>query len=102
MKTIDINREFITHSLEQIVDCILNDTYEFVGDLQRAYFLGATLCLDVPNRVICVNFSSETLSYAFPLGGDVVTKRLLSLKDLRMLRFIMLESGISFKDKEYI
>jgi hypothetical protein len=69
------------------------------SDLQRAYFIGRTLCLDVEDEfgiggVITINHSNESFGY---FSGGL--RRLLSIEACRRLESLMTQVGINHAPK---
>ncbi len=99
INTIDISHELLTHSIQVTLDCAKTGKFNAKGDLIRAYFVGATLCLDLRDKfgdsdVITVCHSSECFGL---FSGGV--RRLLPIKALQLLEELMKECGIKHETK---
>ena len=95
--------EFIEKSIELASEAfnqknlLINKSYG--SDLQRAYFIGRTLCLDVEDEfgiggVITINHSNETFGY---FSGGL--RRLLSIEACKRLESLMVQVGITHDPK---
>lgn len=99
LNTIDISHEFITHSIKVTLDCAKTGKFNAKGDLRKAYFVGATLCLDIQDKfgdsdVITICHSSECFGL---FSGGI--RRLLPIEALKQLEELMKECNINHTTK---
>jgi len=99
IQTTEISHEFITHSIKVALECTKTGRFDAEGDLIRAYFVGATLCLDVKDKfgdsdVITICHSSECFGL---FSGGI--RRLLPIEALKLLEELMKECEIKHKTK---
>ena len=99
LNTMDISHEFLTHSIKVTLDCAKTGKFNAQGDLRKAYFVGATLCLDIQDEfgdrdVITICHSSEC--FGLFSGGR---RRLLPIEALKTLEELMKECNINHTTK---
>jgi hypothetical protein len=91
--------EFIEYSIKQALMINIGEIKQYVGDLQRVYFCGATLCLDTKDEfgnlnVYTINHSDE--DFGLFSGG---LRRLLTIKALKNLEQLMVNCNINHTPK---
>jgi hypothetical protein len=99
LDTMDISHEFLTHSIKVTLECAKTGEFNAKGDLRKAYFVGATLCLDVEDKindrdVITICHSSECFGL---FSGGI--RRLLPIESLKLLEELMKECNINHTPK---
>ncbi len=100
----DIPMDFIEHSIELALQCIINKNRYFVKtnhDLTHVYFVGRTLVLDTKDEfgntvVILINHSTETFNFFVSSNGF---KRLLSIRALKALETLLKVAEVTYTSK---